>query len=268
MNQNKKFALRADQIKPLAKNRGACFATDMITVEGRKVGYMYREEADEDGDSGWRFMSGHESQDYMDDPDKHGLYDINTIANYDPQIIPLLDAPCGCAFERDGGSGPLVQIEGEPWQPGDKQAAPARQWPPPGFPLVEGRHPLTDSWSIDLPEPFARRIEEGSLVLWRPGLTIWLTAWNNDQRESQQQRLASIKQSASPSRFDEHEATTAGVTRYRYRLQDENDDGVVESIYGFILNDAGQLQASIYFDDPADEAKAQQLADSLSERRG
>jgi hypothetical protein len=105
MAQNKKFALRGDQIKPLAKNRGACFATDMITVEGRKVGYMYREEADEDGDSGWRFMSGHESQDYMDDPDNHGLYDVNTIANYDPQIIPLLDAPCGCAFEREGGSG-------------------------------------------------------------------------------------------------------------------------------------------------------------------
>ena len=34
----KKFALCVDQIKPLPENRGGCLATDMITVEGRKVG--------------------------------------------------------------------------------------------------------------------------------------------------------------------------------------------------------------------------------------
>src|SRR5688500_16321036 len=70
----KQFALRADQIKPLAKNRGSCFATDMITVEGRKVGYMYREEPRNDQDSGWVFTAGQESQCYMDDADNHGIY--------------------------------------------------------------------------------------------------------------------------------------------------------------------------------------------------
>ncbi len=36
----KKFALRADQIRPLVAGRGGCFATDRITVEGRKVRYL------------------------------------------------------------------------------------------------------------------------------------------------------------------------------------------------------------------------------------
>ena len=39
------------------------------------------------------------------------VYDVNTIANYDPEIVRLLDAPVGSAFEREGGSGPLVAIE-------------------------------------------------------------------------------------------------------------------------------------------------------------
>ena len=109
----KKFALRADQIRPLAKGRGGCFATDRITVDGCKVGYMYREEPDFDSDSGWRFFSGQESQAYLDDPRYLAIYDVNTIANYDPEIIPLLDAPVGSAFERVDAAGPFVAVEEE-----------------------------------------------------------------------------------------------------------------------------------------------------------
>ena len=36
----KSFHLSADEIRPLAENRGACIATDMITVDGLKVGYI------------------------------------------------------------------------------------------------------------------------------------------------------------------------------------------------------------------------------------
>jgi len=112
-NSQKKFALQAEQIRPLAEGHGWCFATDMITVEGRKVGYLYREEPDNDGDSGWRFTSGRESPEYMDEAANHGVYDVNTVANYDPEIISLLDAPVGSAFERENGTGPFVALEDE-----------------------------------------------------------------------------------------------------------------------------------------------------------
>ena len=49
----KSFRLPADQIKPLAAGRGTCFATDCITVDGDKVGYMYRQAPDNGRDSGW-----------------------------------------------------------------------------------------------------------------------------------------------------------------------------------------------------------------------
>jgi hypothetical protein len=80
----KPFRLRADQIKSIATGYGGCIATDMITCGGRKVAFMYREATERDLDSGWRFMSGFESDEYMNDPENHAVYDVNTIANYDP----------------------------------------------------------------------------------------------------------------------------------------------------------------------------------------
>ncbi|MPM98054.1 hypothetical protein SDC9_145235 [bioreactor metagenome] len=64
---------------------------------------MYREEPYQNGnpDSGWRFMAGDEDDDYMNNPDNHGIYQINTICNYDPDIIPFLDSAAGTAFIRN-----------------------------------------------------------------------------------------------------------------------------------------------------------------------
>jgi hypothetical protein len=130
--------------------------------------------------------------------------------------------------------------------------------------MVNGEQRLTDTWSINLPELFARRIEDGALVLWRPGLTIWLVAWNNDRSETQAERLAAIKRSASPDRHAEQESKGGGITRYSYRLRDESDEGPVESVYGFVIDDGGHLQLAVYFDDPTEELLARQLVDSVT----
>lgn len=106
----KQFRLRPDQMRPLATGYGGCIATDLITCDGHKVAFMYRESTEREADSGWRFMSGLEDDDYMSDPDNHGVYDVNTIANYDPELVPLLDAPVGSAFERENGTGPFVEV--------------------------------------------------------------------------------------------------------------------------------------------------------------
>ncbi|HZP59545.1 MAG TPA: DUF2185 domain-containing protein [Opitutaceae bacterium] len=55
-------------------------------------------------DSGWRFFSGEEDQAYVDDSSHTMIYDVNTIANYDPAIIPYLTAPFGSAFGRVAGT--------------------------------------------------------------------------------------------------------------------------------------------------------------------
>ena len=98
----KRFKKLAHEIEPLAYGYGSCFATDHITVDGKNVGYMYREKPSDKVDSGWRFFSGEETQEYVDDPGNTMIYDVNTIANYDPSIIPYLESPIGSAFGRKG----------------------------------------------------------------------------------------------------------------------------------------------------------------------
>jgi len=97
----KAFKLAASQIRPVAVGFGSCLASDRITVDGRPVGFMYREVPDSRADSGWRFFSGDETQEYSDDAAHFALYDVNTIANYDPSITEFLEAPPGSAFCRN-----------------------------------------------------------------------------------------------------------------------------------------------------------------------
>ena len=108
----KRFKIPGDQIKPIAPGRGSCFATDHITVDGKKVGFMYRERPRDQYDSGWRFFSGSEGQCYVDDPKNLAIYDVNTIANYDVAIVPYLDAAVGSAFGRVAGT---ERFEKEEW---------------------------------------------------------------------------------------------------------------------------------------------------------
>jgi hypothetical protein len=97
---SKQFKLSGSEIKPLAVGHGGCIATDRITVEGYPGRFMYREAPDNDMDSGWRFMSGFEDDTYMSNPSNHGIYDVNTIANYDPSIISFLNSRIGSVFEK------------------------------------------------------------------------------------------------------------------------------------------------------------------------
>lgn len=99
-SSEKKFKLTAQQIRQLVPNHGACYATDRITVDGRPVGYMFRDRPDKVPFSGWTFMAGDESQEYADDPANWAIYDVNTICNYDPAIIPFLEAAFGSKFGR------------------------------------------------------------------------------------------------------------------------------------------------------------------------
>ena len=122
--RNRDYNVKAEDVKHLLPDwEGAdgCIATNRITVEGCKVGYCYREKPDGDWDSGWRFTAGDESEEYMDDPNNAGIYKLNTICNDDPDIIPLLNTPAPCAFERDE-NGVFQQIKD--WKPDEDEEDP------------------------------------------------------------------------------------------------------------------------------------------------
>ena len=122
--RNRDYYVKAEDMKNLLPDwEGAdgCIATNRITMEGYKVGYCYRENPDGGWDSGWRFTAGDESDEYMDDPNNAGIYKLNTICNDDPDIIPLLNTPAPCAFERDE-NGVFQQIKD--WKPDEDEEDP------------------------------------------------------------------------------------------------------------------------------------------------
>ena len=100
MEIKKNFKLRSYKIAPLIVSSGWCTATDRIMVDGCPIGYMYRQTPMAEGDSGWRFLAGDEDEAYMATNANHGVYDLNTVVNYDPDVIPYLDAASGCRFDK------------------------------------------------------------------------------------------------------------------------------------------------------------------------
>lgn len=111
MAKEKNLRLEPGQIEQLIEPMGECLATDHITIDGMKVGFMYRDEPEDNDDSGWRFLSGTENQKYMNDPSNSGVYEVNTIANYDRAIIPYLDLPVGTELERVEGTDEFREIQ-------------------------------------------------------------------------------------------------------------------------------------------------------------
>lgn len=110
---DKDFILQPEDIKDLIPPMGFCLVSNMITMDGMKVGFMYREKVIDNNDSGWRFLSGTESQEYADDPSTSKVMEVNTVANYDQAIIPYLKSKFDVALERIEGSDEFVVYEEE-----------------------------------------------------------------------------------------------------------------------------------------------------------
>ena len=113
------FREHADRIAELARDRGFDFLLGSIHyVDGFAfdLGAEYWDGMDADrlfrryfedsvslAESGLFDGIGH--------PDHIGLYAVNTVANYSPDIIPLLQSPYGSAFTRAEEFGYLVRVD-------------------------------------------------------------------------------------------------------------------------------------------------------------
>jgi hypothetical protein len=99
-----------------------CCASKRITEEGCLVGYMRRNLIDKEtggeleGDSGWLFMSGFETGEYLSDPNNMEICRLNVICNIDSEIVPFLKAPYNTVAVR--GSDGKLHIE--PNDPSDE----------------------------------------------------------------------------------------------------------------------------------------------------
>lgn len=94
------------------ENFGYVFATKMLMEKKLPVMFMYREESESEGDSGWRFLCGREEPESLADPNNLVLCDVEEIAEIDGTVLPYLNAPVWSAFDRAYPKSAFVRIEG------------------------------------------------------------------------------------------------------------------------------------------------------------
>jgi hypothetical protein len=133
------------------------------------------------------------------------------------------------------------------------------------WPIESGEYQMTAEWSIALPKQFKRRIEDGSLVLWRNGFTIWINIWGNDDAEAPRDLFEQFRPALPGGRYDEFEIVEDGVVKYAYRLKEATDDNRVAAFYCFAFGVSGTVQMAVYFDDETYLTSAHALAHGLKE---
>jgi hypothetical protein len=249
----KAFRLPTKDLQKLATVAGTCIASDRISVEGSRVGMMFREPPRSTGDSGWRFLAGDESDEYRNTPSHHEEFDLDVIANHDRDIVPLLDSPAGKAYARVIDGDGLVRAD----SPVDPDSCLH-----PDFPIVEGVVSLDDRWSIRLPYKFNRRVEEGDTIFWRVGMTVFVSRFENHNNDTLENRLVWLRDAMSDQAFDVEVIREDRSCRLAYRLHEQRRASVLHAIYAFQLIETGHLQMAIYTDDSRDLGKASDITKS------
>ncbi|ANZ43120.1 hypothetical protein BBK82_29350 [Lentzea guizhouensis] len=87
----------------------AAIVSARVARDGVPAGWLYREDPDHDGDSGWRVFAGDESQEYVDDSANAAVVPLRDLIKAEPALEELFEAPSGSAFER--GADGFVKAE-------------------------------------------------------------------------------------------------------------------------------------------------------------
>lgn len=88
-----------------------CLVTNAILEGTEKVGILYREHPEVPRDSGWRLLSGSESEAYLSNPDNVQFVSLGAVLNRDDSFVELLEHPPGSRFERAKKSGKFKLIK-------------------------------------------------------------------------------------------------------------------------------------------------------------
>ena len=223
---------------------GVGFVSDRIAVDGKRVHHMVHSQEDDSGISGWFCLAGDEDQEYMQDPKNFSKMTLNSIVNFDPEVISFLTYPKGTEVSR-GSDGRLSVNK----NPGDEPLM-VYMLPVDAGPLNLGQY-----WQAAVGSHLLRRVDHGNLVFWRPQLTMWVRSFQSPDK-SAAEKLA-LYQAHIPQEAQDRESKELdnGIVS-RYFLTETNENGTEQrGVYMAGFTDGGHIDVSAYYDD--DEASAE-----------
>ncbi len=77
-----------------------CIVSNMISVGGWKVGYMYREKPSIKDDSGWRFFKGNEDESFTENADNFRIFTLSSLIDMDDSVVDYLQMNEGTSLIR------------------------------------------------------------------------------------------------------------------------------------------------------------------------
>lgn len=109
MNQNSDAEWDDPSLKEFGDLQKYAYVTNKAW-DNNHVGYCYREYSDIKIDSGWRFLLGDETEDYLDNPDNSQTLDLSEIVKWNPKLATIISSRYNSEFEWDEKSDSYLPI--------------------------------------------------------------------------------------------------------------------------------------------------------------
>jgi hypothetical protein len=124
---------------------------------------------------------------------------------------------------------------------------------------------ISDDWWIGIDDTYRTRVEDGSLVFWRPERTIWISLWKDHDGRTVSERLERWVAERSAGATDLFKQEDNGLIRFGYLLEEPEEGGGQRlGLYSFTVNDSYTVQMVCYFDLKEDLPWATAVSKSLS----
>lgn len=102
-----------DPVPPLDNYWDRCYTTWAILQDKTEsINYIYRTKPENDEDSGWKILSGNETQEYIKGEHCVQFVALGCLLNIDDSFIHLLSSDIGTAFKRNE-QGEWIQVDFE-----------------------------------------------------------------------------------------------------------------------------------------------------------
>jgi hypothetical protein len=127
---------------------------------------------------------------------------------------------------------------------------------------------ISQEWWIGLDDSYHTRVDNGSLVLWRPGRTVWINIWNDHEAGTPRERLDRWVAERDVRANDLFNQQDGDLLRYGYLLEeDEEAGGERLGLYSYTVSPTSTVQMACYFDLKEDLGWAEAASQSLSSGR-
>ena len=102
---------------------------------------------------------------------------------------------------------------------------------------------ISEEWWIGLDESYKTRVEDGSLVLWRPERTVWISIWNDRDGRTPRDRLAHWVAERDIRAADLFQESDGDLLRHGYLLAEPEETGGDRlGLYSYTVSTSSTVQ--------------------------